>query len=50
MYKQLYMTLFNDITDTLEHLENQNFGQAINLLKESQQKCEDIYMESPEKD
>ena len=49
-YNKAYYTLFNSVSDALIHLEHQNFGQAINLLKESQQKCEDIYMESPEKD
>ena len=43
-YKKLYHLLFNAITDALEKIEGQNYGDAKDLLIAAQQKAEDIYI------
>ena len=45
MYKKLYFTLFNAITDALDAMKEQNFGTAQNILRAAQQKAEDIYLD-----
>ena len=45
-YEKMYHLLFNAITDALEQMEKQNLGSAKDLLTTSQQKTEEIYMES----
>ena len=47
-YQKLYTLLFNGITDALEEMEKQNFGRAKEILIQSQQKSEEIYMEEQE--
>ena len=43
-YEKLYHLLFNAVTDALEKIEGQNYGDAKNLLIAAQQKAEDIYI------
>ena len=37
-YQKMYTTLFNAVTDALENMEVQNYGDAKELLISSQQK------------
>ena len=46
--KKMYLRLFNAVTDGLEAMEAQNFGQAREILIAAQQACEEIYMEEEE--
>ena len=43
-YEKLYHLLFNAITDALEQMESQNYGDAKATLIAAQQKAEDIYI------
>ena len=43
-YQKLYTTLFNAVTDALEHMEVPNYGDAKELLISAQQKTEEIYI------
>ena len=43
-YEKLYHLLFNAITDALEQMESQNYGDAEELLVAAQQKAEEIYI------
>ena len=45
-YKAMYLLLFNAITDALEKIDEQNYGEARELLIAAQQKAEDIYIDS----
>ena len=45
-YQKMYTTLFNAITDALEKIEGQNYGDAKELLIAAQQKTEDIYIKT----
>ena len=47
-YQKMYMLLFNAVTDAIEEIVKQNFGNAAALLKEAQWKCEEIYINSSE--
>ena len=49
MYQKMYTHLFNAVTDSLEAMDAQNFGQARELLIAAQQRCEEIYMDAEEK-
>ena len=44
MYEELYHLLFNAATDVLRAMEQENFGQARDLLIRAQQACEERYM------
>ena len=44
-YEKLYHLLFNAITDALEEMENQNYGEAADLLRKAQADAEDMYIE-----
>ena len=46
MYRKMYYTLFNAITDALEAMEQQNYGQARAVLMAAQQQSEEIYLDS----
>ena len=48
MYRKMYYTLFNAITDALEAMEQQNYGQTRALLVAAQQQSEEIFMDSDE--
>ena len=43
-YEKLYHLLFNAITDALEKIKGQNYGDAKDLLITAQQEAEEIYM------
>ena len=43
-YQKMYSTLFNAITDALEQMESQNYGNAKDTLIAAQQKAEEIYI------
>lgn len=44
-YEKLYFHLFNEITDALKEIENQNFGNASVILKEAQMSTESLYVD-----
>ncbi|MBQ4582767.1 MAG: hypothetical protein IJB04_05970 [Oscillospiraceae bacterium] len=48
MYRTMYYTLFNAVTDALNAMEQQNYGQARALLVAAQQQSEEIFMDSDE--
>ena len=48
VYEKLYHLLFNAITDALEQLDAQNYGEAKETLISAQQKAEEIYIDSAE--
>ena len=43
-YQKMYTTLFNAVTDALEQMESQNYGNAKDMLIAAQQKAEEIYI------
>ena len=43
-YEKMYYLLFNAITDALEQIESQNYGNAKAQLISAQQKAEEIYI------
>ena len=45
-YKAMYLLLFNAVTDALEKMDVQNYGEASALLITAQQKAEELYMDS----
>ena len=45
-YRQMYLMLFNSITDALENMDRQNYGFARDALKRAQQETEAIFMAS----
>ena len=47
-YQKLYHILFNVVTDSLESMAAQNFGQAAACLRQTQQTCEELYIEGEE--
>ncbi len=47
-YQKMYSTLFNAITDALEQMDAQNYGEAKKTLISAQQKAEEIYINSAE--
>lgn len=48
MYKKMYLTLFNAITDALGLLEEEHPAEAVSLLKRAQQDTEKQYISAPE--
>ena len=44
MFKEMYLHLFNAISDAVDELVKQNYGNATKILKEAQWKCEDMYI------
>ena len=43
MYRKMYYALFNAVTDALEAMEQQNYGQARALLIAAQQQSEELF-------
>ena len=43
-YKKLYYHLFNAVTDAIQAMEQQNYGQATALLIVAQQEAEEMYI------
>ena len=52
VYQKGYYVLFNTVTDAVNALDAQNFGQARELLISVQQTCEELFLasEMPQKD
>lgn len=50
MYHQMYLTLFNAITDAVEQLEQRNYGQAASILKQAQAAAEEIYVSATDQE
>lgn len=48
MYKKMYLTLFNAVTDALRLMEKGNSAGAAELLRRTQRSTEEIYMEADE--
>ena len=48
MYREMYLRLFNAVTDALAAMEAQNFGRARAMLIAAQQRCEEMYLEEEE--
>ena len=48
VYQKMYYLLFNAITDALEQMDAQNYGEAKETLISAQQKAEEIYIGSAE--
>lgn len=48
IYKRLYYMIFNAMTDTIEALEYQNYGRAIQIMKKAQQEAEERFMKEEE--
>lgn len=44
-YQKMYLALFNHVTDALEQLAAQNFGQARQILICAQQEAEEAYLQ-----
>ena len=44
-YKKLYFYLFNAVTDALQAIEQQNYGQASAILMAAQQETEEMYLD-----
>ena len=44
MYRKMYTTLFNALTDAIRELEIKNYGRAEEILKKAQCDAEDIYI------
>ena len=45
-YQKLYTIIFNAVTDALNALDEQNAGQAKEILRTAQQAAEERYMET----
>lgn len=46
-YQKMYLKLFNRVTDALEQMAAQNFGQARQTLIRAQQETEELYVQEP---
>ena len=46
MYKELYFSLFNAVTDAIEELDARNYGKARMLLVKGQVDAEEQYMDA----
>ena len=44
IYKDMYLRLFNAVSDALELLEKEP-GRAVFMLKAAQQECEEMYIQ-----
>ena len=47
VYKKMYTTLFNAVTDALEQISARDFFTAETILRQAQQTAEDLYLEEP---
>ena len=48
LFKQMYFTLFNQITDAMEALASQNYGLAEEILRRAQQEAEERFISQDE--
>ena len=44
IYKTLYFSLFNAVTDAISALEHFEAGTCLRILKKAQQDCEEIFI------
>lgn len=44
-YRKLYFHLFNAVTDALQAIEQQNYGQESAILITAQQETEEMYLD-----
>lgn len=47
-FPQYYLTLFRAVADAVEALDNQNYGQARQILIAAMQKAEKLILEQPD--
>ena len=47
-YQKPYLILFNIVTDTIHALEESNYGQAAQLLRQAQQQAEELFLDDEE--
>lgn len=47
-YQKLYTLMFNAATDAIRAMEQQNYGQAMELLKNAQIAAEETYLDESE--
>ena len=45
-YKNMYLHLFNSVTDAIDRIRNQEYEAAEKLLMDGQIACEEMYIES----
>ena len=45
IYKEMYLKLFNAVTDSIKEIEKHNYMRAKFLLEVAQAECEEIYIE-----
>ncbi len=50
MYKKMYATIFNAVSDALVEMENLNYGLARTTLESAQGETENIYIYWPERE
>ncbi|MCR5663623.1 MAG: hypothetical protein K6G17_01945 [Oscillospiraceae bacterium] len=50
LYKKMYLHLFNAVTDALEGLNAGRTEQAKRSLIAAQQRCEELFIEGPERE
>ena len=43
-YQTMYVTLFNVLTDAIEHMDHMNYGLARAVLVQAQQDAEELYL------
>lgn len=48
IYKEIYLNLFNRVTDAIREIELLNFGAAREILIRAQQNAEEKYLNSKE--
>ena len=48
MNKEMYLHLFNAVTDSLSEIERMNYPKAYLLLMQAQQACEEIFIDGEE--
>ena len=44
LYKKMYFSLFNAVTDAISALEHFEAGTCLRILKKAQQDCEEIFV------
>ena len=44
VYQNIYLKLFNAVTDAIRELDGKNPDKARQILVDAQRKCEDVYM------
>lgn len=48
LYKELYLYLFNKVTDAISSVDAGDVEKVKDILREAQIKCEEMYIESNE--